>query len=133
MAVNVSVSLVRFIPYPTNMSGRVIWYNIGKKDGGVIMEYITRERFEKIVKNKHRIDLEELVMVIESEFGYSVKLEEKDKNTFTELQRRSMTDIIFKNENVLKQLHDSSFESDDDYIEDEEAFMKLIHVDRDNG
>ncbi|WP_066309749.1 hypothetical protein [Bacillus sp. FJAT-29814] len=97
------------------------------------MQYITRERFEKIVKGKDKIDLEELVMVIENEFGYSVKLEEKNGGDFSEIQKRKMTDLIFSNEGVLKQLSESSKESDDDYIDDEEEFMRLIKEAAGNG
>jgi hypothetical protein len=97
------------------------------------MQYITRERFDKIVRGKDKIDLEELVMVIENEFGYSVKLEEKNPNCFTEEQKRRMTDLIFSNEYVQKQLRESSKESDDDYIDDEETFMRIIKDAADNG
>jgi hypothetical protein len=97
------------------------------------MQYITRERFEKIVKGKDKIDLDELVMVIENEFGYSVKLEEKNGINISEEQTRKMTDLIFSNEDVLKQLHESSKETDDDYIDDEEEFMRLIKEAADNG
>jgi hypothetical protein len=36
-----------------------------------------------------------------------------------------MTKAIFNNPEVLKQLHESSLESDHEYIEDEEEFMKI--------
>jgi hypothetical protein len=97
------------------------------------MQYITRERFEKIIRGKDKIDLEELVMVIENEFGYSVKLEEKKQADFTEGQKTRMTDLIFSNEQVLKQLRKSSKESEDDYIDDEETFMRIIKEAADNG
>jgi hypothetical protein len=96
------------------------------------LEYITRERFDNVVKNKHIINLEELINIIENEFGYSVNLEDKDKGTYNKQQIREMTKAIFNNPKVLKQLHESSLEPDDEYIEGEEEFIKLIHEDKQN-
>jgi hypothetical protein len=94
------------------------------------MDFITRERFEKVIKNKHIINLDELISVIENEFGYTVNLEEKNKVIFSDQQKRKMTKAIFNNPEVLKQLHESSLESDHEYIEDEEEFMKIIREEK---
>jgi hypothetical protein len=96
------------------------------------MDYITRERFEKVIKNKNVINLDELITIIENEFGYTVNLEEKNKINLNEQQKKKMTKVIFNNPEVLKQLHESSLESDDDYIRNEEEFMKIIREEKPN-
>ncbi|HLO11356.1 MAG TPA: hypothetical protein VK190_03785 [Pseudoneobacillus sp.] len=96
------------------------------------MEFITRERFDRNLKNKHYIDLAELVNVIETEFGYFVKLEEKNKDDFSTKQRETMTKSIFNNPIVLKQLQESSEEDENEYIENEEDFVQIIREHKDN-
>jgi hypothetical protein len=96
------------------------------------MDYITRERFEKVIKNKNVINLDELITIIEEEFGYTVNLEEKNKVNINEQQKKKMSKVIFNNPEVLKQLHESLLESDDDYIKNEEEFMKIIREDKPN-
>ena len=96
------------------------------------MDYITRERFEKVIKNKNVINLDELITIIEEELGYTVNLEEKNKVNINEQQKKKMSKVIFNNPEVLKQLHESLLESDDDYIKNEEEFMKIIREDKPN-
>jgi hypothetical protein len=96
------------------------------------MQFITRERFDKAVKNKDIINLEELVNIIENEFGYSVNLEEKNKEIYTIEQRKAMTKAIFNHPEVLKQLSESSFESDNEYIEEEIEFIEFIREAQEN-
>jgi hypothetical protein len=96
------------------------------------MEFITRECFDKAVKNKDIINLEELVNIIENEFGYSVNIEEKNKEMYTKEQRKAMTKAIFNHPAVLKQLSESSFKSDNEYIEDDNEFIEFIREAQEN-
>ena len=96
------------------------------------MDFITRERFEKVIKNKQIINLDELITVIENEFGYTVNLEEKNKVNLNEQQKKKMSKVIFNNPEVLKQLQESSLESDDEYIGNEDEFMEIIREDKPN-
>lgn len=64
--------------------------------------------------------------MIESEFGYYVKVEGKNKNIFTEKQKKEMSKFICNDPGVVKQLKDSLLESDEEYIEEEEEFIHLI-------
>lgn len=86
------------------------------------MEYITHKDLEKIFQGKEEIQAEDLVYVLEEKLGYSVSIEKKPQ--FTEKQKKRMTDWIFSNEEILRQLRESA--ENPDYIEDEEEFSRFI-------
>lgn len=86
------------------------------------MEYLTREQFDKIFKDKSVIEPEDLVYVLEEKLGYSVSL--KKRHRLTEGDKRRMTKAIFSNEEILKQLQESA--ANQNYIYDEEEFTRFV-------
>lgn len=86
------------------------------------MKYITREQFDKVVKDKNEIKADDLVYVLEEKLGYAVSLEEKLQ--LTDEQRKRMTDFVFTNDDILSQLHEAS--KNPEYIEDDEEAYKII-------
>jgi hypothetical protein len=86
------------------------------------VKYITREEFDQMFQDKNEIEAEDLIYVLEEKLGYAVSLEKKPQ--LTDEQRKRMTDWIFSNEDILKQLRESA--KNQDYIEDEEEFARFI-------
>jgi hypothetical protein len=90
------------------------------------VKYITREQFNQMFQGKNEIEAEDLVYVLEEKLGYAVSLEKKPR--LSDEQRKRMTDWIFSNEDILKQLRESALEPDEDYIDlkDEETLSKIF-------
>jgi hypothetical protein len=91
------------------------------------VKYITREEFDQMFQDKNEIEAEDLIYVLEEKLGYAVSLKKKPR--LTDKQRKRMTDWIFSNEDILKQLRESA--KNQDYIEDEEEALRIIHEARD--
>lgn len=51
------------------------------------MDFITKEQFEKSLGDKSRIELDDLIHVIEEQFGYKVSI----AKNYTEEQKEKMT------------------------------------------
>ena len=91
------------------------------------MEYITKDQLDKSLKHKTFIELEDLVELIEQQFGYQVSLAKKDHSSLTEEQKKKMTKIIFSDEDVLRQLNESELESEENGIESFEDFKRFMN------
>lgn len=88
---------------------------------------LSREQLEQSFKGKSHVELEDLVQLIEEKFGYSVTL--KKKNERSDEQKNRMTEMIFKDEGVLYQLHQAQKDRESGistYSDDEEEFAKLL-------
>jgi hypothetical protein len=66
---------------------------------------LSREQLERNLKNKPFVELDDLVQLIEDNFGYSVTL--KKKRIVSSEQKKQLASAIFKNEGVLSQLRQS--------------------------
>jgi hypothetical protein len=86
------------------------------------VDFITKEQFEKSLGNKSKIALNDLIHVIEEQFGYKVSISKK----FTEEQKKKMTKAIFTNEDVLKQLDESELEPEGNDIGSFEAYTRFM-------
>lgn len=89
------------------------------------MNFITKEQLNNNLGNKSKIELVDLIQVIEEQFGYRVSISRK----FTEEQKKKMTKAIFSNEDVLRQLDESELEpegNDIESFEDYSRFMKEV-------
>lgn len=63
---------------------------------------LSKEQLEQSIKNKSYVELDDLVQLIEDNFGYSVTL--RKKASLTDEQKKNLTAEIFKDEGVLYQL-----------------------------
>lgn len=91
--------------------------------------HISKEQLNQSFKNKHIIELEDLVHIIEESFGYHVTLNRKDAPCLTDDQKVRMNSVIFKDEDVLYQLGQAKKDRDagiSTYSDDEEEFMQLV-------
>lgn len=86
------------------------------------MDFITKEQFDKSLGNKSRIELDDLIYVIEEQFGYKVFISKK----YTEEQKKRMTKAIFTNEDVLRQLDESELEPEGNDIGSYEAYTRFM-------
>lgn len=91
---------------------------------------ISKEQLEQSFQGKSYVDLKDLVQLIEENFGFNVTLQRKDERpTFTDEQKKRMTSVIFKDENVLSQLKQAQKDLNDGistYSDSEEEFAKLL-------
>lgn len=91
---------------------------------------ISKEQLEHSLRGKSYVELKDLVQLIEDNFGYSVTLQRKrERQTFTEDQKARMTSVIFKDENVLSQLHQAMNDREQGistYSDSEEEFAQLL-------
>ncbi|OMF18532.1 hypothetical protein BK133_30405 [Paenibacillus sp. FSL H8-0548] len=86
------------------------------------MNFITKEQLNNNLGNKSKIELVDLIKVIEEQFGYKVSISRK----FTEEQKKKMTKAIFSNEDVLRQLDESELEPEENDIESFEDYSRFI-------
>ncbi|ETT33410.1 hypothetical protein MKZ07_00010 [Paenibacillus sp. FSL P4-0338] len=81
-------------------------------------------------QGKSYVDLKDLVQLIEENFGFNVTLQRKeDHPNFTEDQKKRMSTVIFKDEDVLSQLHKAKNDRENGistYSNSEEAFAQLL-------
>lgn len=91
---------------------------------------ISKEQLEQSFQGKSYVDLKDLVQLIEENFGFNVTLQRKDERpTFTDEQKKRMTSVIFKDENVLSQLKQAQKDRNDGistYSDSEEEFAQLL-------
>jgi hypothetical protein len=94
---------------------------------------ISKDQLEKSFKNKSYVELEDLVQLIEDNFGFSVTL--KKKNNLSDDLKKKMTSEIFKDEGVLYQLRQAKKDQEEGmitYSDSQEEFAKLLsEVDND--
>ncbi|MGF7046629.1 hypothetical protein J2T13_001127 [Paenibacillus sp. DS2015] len=92
---------------------------------------ISKEQLEQSFRDKSNVELEDLVQLIEENFGFNVMLQRKDEHpTFTDKQKKRMTSVIFKDEGVLTQLQHAQKDRTDGistYNDSEEEFAKLLN------
>lgn len=94
---------------------------------------LSKEQLELNFKDKSYVELDDLVQLIEDNFGYSVTL--KKKSSLSNEQKKQMTSEIFKDEGVLYQLRQSEKDREagiSTYSDSEEEFAKLL-TEVDNG
>ncbi|WP_143804451.1 hypothetical protein [Paenibacillus sp. FSL R7-0337] len=81
-------------------------------------------------QGKSYVDLKDLVQLIEENFGFNVTLQRKeDHPNFTEDQKKRMSTVIFKDEDVLSQLRKAKNDRENGistYSNSEEAFAQLL-------
>ncbi|CAM4356137.1 hypothetical protein L1N85_15060 [Paenibacillus alkaliterrae] len=91
---------------------------------------ISKEQLNQSFKDKAYVELEDLVHLIEENFGYSVTLKRKDGlPSLKEEQKIRMTSLVFKDEGVLTQLQQAQKDRRDGistYSESEEEFARLL-------
>ncbi|QGQ98458.1 hypothetical protein EHS13_28040 [Paenibacillus psychroresistens] len=93
------------------------------------MQYVTKEQFDEFYntfKNRNVIEVNELVQVMEKQFGYKADLIQP---TPTLEQKGKITDAIFSNQEILQQLRQSKMDRDDGipiYSNDIADFTKLV-------
>jgi hypothetical protein len=90
------------------------------------VEYITKDQLDHSLKHKTFIELEDLVELIEQQFGYQVSLAKKDHNNLTEEQKKKLAKIVFSDEDVLRQLQESESEPEKNDIESHEDFIVML-------
>ncbi|MEX1030816.1 MAG: hypothetical protein WDZ91_12345 [Paenibacillaceae bacterium] len=93
------------------------------------MMSLSKEQLEQSFKNKSIVELEDLVHLIEENFGYTVTLNKKENGNISDEQKKLMTSLIFKDEGVLYQLRQAQKDREDGistYSDCEEEFAKLI-------
>ena len=89
------------------------------------MRFITKETLNKYVGDKSIIELNDILELIEQEFGITMPLGDKD----SEQQTKEMTKAISENEEVLKQIRSARANRDhtlSSYSGDEDDFDKLV-------
>jgi hypothetical protein len=91
------------------------------------VEYITKHQLDNSLKHKTFIELEDLVELIEQQFGYQVSLAKKDHNNLTEEQKKKLAKIVFSDEDVLRQLQESESEPENNDIESHEDFARFMN------
>jgi hypothetical protein len=90
---------------------------------------ISKEQFEQSFKDKSYVELEDLVHLIEDNFGYNVTLKKKDRSQLTDEQKKQMASVIFKDESVLQQLRQTQKDIEagiSTYSDNEEEFSRLL-------
>lgn len=96
----------------------------------VIILSISKEQFEQSFKDKSFFELEDLVHLIEDNFGYNVTLKKKDNSELTDEQKKKMEFVIFKDESVLHQLRQTQKDVEagiSAYSDSEEEFARLLY------
>lgn len=94
---------------------------------------LSKEQLEQSFKDKSYVELDDLVQLIEDNFGYSVTLKKKD--SLSDKQKKKMTSEIFMDEGVLYQLRHAKKDREagiSTYSDSEEEFAKLL-TEVDNG
>ncbi|PAV27940.1 hypothetical protein CIL05_18885 [Virgibacillus profundi] len=91
------------------------------------MDFITRDQFDQFVRDSEEIKVEDLIFILEEKLGYSVFIEKKPH--LTSEQKKHMTDHIFSNEAIIKQLDKASKEQN--YIIDDNKALEIIREARD--
>jgi hypothetical protein len=86
------------------------------------VDFITKEQFDKSLGNKSKIGLDDLIQVIEEQFGYKVSISKK----YTDEEKKKMTKAIFTNEDVLRQLDESELEPEGNDIGSYEAYIRFM-------
>ncbi len=86
------------------------------------MEFITKEQLDFNLGDKSKIELVDLIQVIEEQFGYKVSISRK----FTEEQIKKMTNVIFSDKDVLRQLKESELEPEGNDIESSEDYSRFM-------
>jgi hypothetical protein len=95
----------------------------------VLIVSISKEQFEQTFKDKPYFELEDLVHLIEDNFGYNVTLKKKATTELTDEQKKNMTAVIFKDESVLHQLRQTQKDVEagiSTYSDSEEEFARLL-------
>jgi hypothetical protein len=90
---------------------------------------LSKEQLEQSFKDKSYVELEDLVQLIEDNFGYSVTLKRKDKSMLTDGQKKQMTSAIFKDKEVLYQLRQAKKDREagtSTHSDSEEEFAQLL-------
>ncbi|MEK3903321.1 hypothetical protein [Paenibacillus sp. FSL R7-0179] len=90
---------------------------------------ISREQLEQSFQGKPYVELKDLVQLIEDNFGFNVMLQRKDEPAFTAEQKKRMTSVIFKDEDVLSQLRKAKHDRENGistYSNSEEEFARLL-------
>ncbi|MEK4517477.1 hypothetical protein NSS64_19485 [Paenibacillus sp. FSL H8-0122] len=91
---------------------------------------ISKEQLEQSFQGKSYVDLKDLVQLIEENFGFNVTLQRKeDHPKFTEDQKKRMSTVIFKDEDVLSQLRKAKNDRENGistYSNSEEEFAQLL-------
>lgn len=91
---------------------------------------ISKEQLEQSFQGKSYVDLKDLVQLIEENFGFNVTLQRKeDHPKFTEDQKKRMSAVIFKDEDVLSQLRKAKNDRENGistYSNSEEEFARLL-------
>jgi hypothetical protein len=94
---------------------------------------LTKDQLEQSFKDKTYVELDDLIQLIEDNFGYSVTLKKKDR--LSDDQKKKMTSEIFRDEAVLYQLRQAKQDREQGvstYSDSEEEFTKLL-TEVDNG
>jgi hypothetical protein len=90
---------------------------------------LTKEQFEQSFKDKPYVELEDLVHLIEENFGYNVMLKRKDSSNLTDEQKKQMTSAIFNNEEILYQLRQAKKDREagiSTYSDSDEEFAQIL-------
>jgi hypothetical protein len=96
----------------------------------VILVSISKEQLEHSFKDKSYVELEDLVHLIEDNFGYNVTFKKKDNSELTDDHKKKMSSILFKDESVLHQLRQTQEDIEAGmliYSDNEEDFARLIN------
>lgn len=91
---------------------------------------ISKDQLNQSFKDKQFVELEDLVHIIEENFGYNVTLNRKDAPRLTDEQKARMNSVIFKDESVLYQLDQAKKDREagiSTYSDNEEEFMQLVN------
>jgi hypothetical protein len=91
---------------------------------------ISKEQLDHSFKDKSVVKLEDLVHLIEENFGYQVTLKRKDGPILTDEQKKRMTSAIFKDESVLYQLNQAQKDRESGittYSDSDEEFARLLN------
>lgn len=91
---------------------------------------ISKEQLEQSLQGKSYVDLKDLVQLIEENFGFNVTLQRREeRSTFTEEQKKRMSAVIFKDEDVLSQIRQAKYDQENGistYSDSEEDFAQLL-------
>lgn len=100
---------------------------MSKKEGDLMS--ISKEQLEQSFQGKSYVELKDLVQLIEENFGFNVTLQRKDEPVFTDEQKKRMTSVIFKDEDVLSQLRQAQRDRENGistYSNSEDEFAQLL-------
>lgn len=96
----------------------------------MIVMSISKEQWEQSFSGKSYVELKDLVQLIEDNFGFSVTLQRKEERpVFTEEQKKRMSSVIFKDEDVMFQLRQAKNDRENGistYSDSEEEFAQLL-------